>query len=155
MPIATLQRILAEHPFFSGMEDRLLAILEGCAKNVRFEAGHLIFRENEEANQFYLIRTGKVALELFAHSKGALIISTLYEGDILGWSWLSPPYKWKFSARAVEETRAFALDGKCLRVKAEMDHDLGYEILKRFVHIIEDRLQSTRLQLLNIYDYQP
>jgi CRP-like cAMP-binding protein len=150
----TLRRILGEHPFFAGMEDRLLQILEGCARNVRFESGETIFREGEEANEFYLIRNGKVALQLFADRRGALTISTLHEGDILGWSWLSPPYRWKFSARVLEPTRAFALDGKCLREKSENDHDLGYELLKRFVKIVEDRLTATRLQLLNVYELQ-
>ena len=150
----TLQRILAEHPFFSDMEERLLEILVGCAANVRFESGEVIFREGEEADKFYLIRHGRVALQLFADRRGSLTISTLEGGDILGWSWLSPPYRWKFSARAVEATRAISLDGKCLREKSEKDHDLGYELLKRFVHIIEDRLQATRLQLLNVYETQ-
>ena len=148
----TLQRILAEHPFFSDMEERLLEILVGCAANVRFESGEVIFREGEEADKFYLIRHGRVALQLFADRRGSLTISTLEGGDILGWSWLSPPYRWKFSARAMETTRAISLDGKCLREKSEKDHDLGYELLKRFVHIIEDRLQATRLQLLNVYE---
>jgi CRP/FNR family transcriptional regulator, cyclic AMP receptor protein len=152
MAVETLERILAEHPFFAGMEGRLLHILEGCARNVRFESGEMIFREGEEANQFYLIRSGKVALQLFADRQGPLTISTLQDDEILGWSWLSPPYKWKFSARALEPTRAFAMDGRCLRDKSEKDHDLGYEILKRFVGIFENRLQSTRLQLLNVYE---
>ena len=148
----TLQPILAEHPFFHEMEERLLQIMVGCASNVRFENGEVIFREGEEADKFYLIRSGRVALQLFADRRGAITISTLEEGDILGWSWLSPPYRWKFSARAMESTRAISLDGKCLREKSERDHDLGYELLKRFVLIVEDRLQATRLQLLNVYE---
>jgi CRP-like cAMP-binding protein len=79
---------------------------------------------------------------------------TLGAGDILGWSWLFPPYRWKFSARTMEETRALAADGKCLREKAERDHDLGYELLKRFAHVVEERLEATRLQLLNVYQDQ-
>ena len=78
-------------------------------------------------------------------------MATLGEGDILGWSWLMPPYHWQFHARAVEVTRAIALDGKCLRTKCEQNHDLGYELLKRFCHIIERRLEATRLQLLDVY----
>ena len=149
-----LQRILSEHAFFGGMEERLLQILVGCACNVRFDEGEVIFREGEEADKFYLIRNGKVALQLFADRRGPLTISTLEGGDILGWSWLSPPYRWKFTARALETTRAISLDGRCLREKSERDKELGYEVLKRFVRIIEDRLQATRMQLLNVYDYQ-
>jgi len=150
--IETLQPILAEHPFFQGMEESLLEVLVGCACNVRFESGEVIFREGEEADKFYLIRSGKVALQLFADRHGPLTVSTLEEGDILGWSWISSPYRWKFTARALDVTRAIYLNGKCLRDKSEHDNHLGYELLKRFVHVIEDRLQATRMQLLNVYE---
>ena len=148
----TLQNILAEHPFAHGLEERNVALLTGCAANVRLDAGQVIFREGEEANQFYLVREGKLAVELFAAERGALTILTIGPGEVLGWSWLVPPYRWKFDARALEPTRAIALDGKCLRAKAEQDHDLGYELLKRVAHIMEERLQATRLQLLNVYE---
>jgi CRP-like cAMP-binding protein len=149
--IETLQPTLAEHPFFQGMDEGLLQVLAGCACNVRFEGGDIVFREGEEADKCYLIRSGKVALQLFADRHGPLTILTLDEGDILGWSWLSSPYRWKFTARALEVTRAFYLDGRCLREKSERDNHLGYELLKRFVHVIEDRLQATRVQLLDVY----
>jgi CRP/FNR family transcriptional regulator, cyclic AMP receptor protein len=148
----TLQNILAEHPFTQGLEEPHLALLTGCAANVRFEAGRVIFREGEEANQFYLVREGNLAVELYAAERGAITVLTVGAGEVLGWSWLVPPYRWKFDARALEPTRAIALDGKCLRAKAEQDHDLGYELLKRVAHIMEERLQATRLQLLNVYD---
>lgn len=147
----TLERILAEHPFFAGLDARHIQLIVGCATNVRFDAGQFIFREGEEANEFYVIRHGKVALEIFVPGRGPVTIQTLGEGEILGWSWLIPPYHWHFNARAVELTRAIALDGKCLRAKCEDDHDLGYELLKRFAHIVEQRLQATRLQLLDVY----
>jgi CRP-like cAMP-binding protein len=148
----TLQKILAEHPFAQGLEERHAALLTGCAANVHFDARQLIFREGEEANHFYLVREGKLAVELFAAERGAITILTVGAGEVLGWSWLVPPYRWKFDARALEPTRAIALDGKCLRIKAEQDHDLGYELLKRVAHIMEERLQATRLQLLNVYE---
>jgi CRP/FNR family transcriptional regulator, cyclic AMP receptor protein len=148
----TLHEILTEHAFFSGWEPHHVELLTGCASNVRFEAERYIFREGEEAKHFYLIRHGKVALEIFAPGRGPLAIQTLGEGDVLGWSWLFPPYRWQFDARAVELTRALALDGECLRKKAEEDHHLGYELMKRFAHVIEQRLQATRLQLLNLYE---
>ena len=147
----TLERVLVEHPFFQGMKEDHLELLVGCASNVRFNEGEFIFRVGEEANRFYLLRHGKVALEIFSPESGPLTILTLGEGEILGWSWLVPPYRWKFDARAVELTRAIALDGKCLREKSEKDCCLGYELLKRFAHITEQRLEATRLQLLNVY----
>lgn len=147
----TLEPLLGEHPFFKGLDSRFLDLLVGCASNVRFDAGQYIFREGEEANSFYIIRRGHVALEIFAPGRGPLAVQTLGEGEVVGWSWLIPPYHWHSSARAVELTRAFALDAACLRQKCEEDHDLGYELFKRFAPIIVDRLQATRLQLLDLY----
>src|SRR5208282_2942915 len=146
-----LERIIAEHPFFAGLDHRFMTLLVGCASNVRFEAGTYIFRGGGEANEFYLIRAGKVALEMHAPQHKPIIVSTLGEGEILGWSWLLPPYHWKFHARAVGDTRAIALDGKCLRTKCEENHDLGYELVKRFAYIVDQRLEATRLQLLDVY----
>jgi CRP/FNR family transcriptional regulator, cyclic AMP receptor protein len=148
----TLENILAEHPFAKDLDRRYLDLLVGCAANVRFEAGHFVFREGEEAKHFYLIRHGRIALEVFAAPAGEVTIMTLGEGEVLGWSWLFPPYRWKFDARAIEMTRAIALDAQCLRSKCEADHDLGYELLKRFAFMVEQRLDATRLQLLNVYD---
>lgn len=147
----TLERILGQHQFFKDLREEYLQLVTGCASNVRFEPDQLIFREGEEANQFYLIREGRVALQLFSPERGHITIETLGEGDILGWSWLIPPYHWHFDAKALELTRVIALDGKCLRRKCEEDRNLGYELLKRFSHIIEQRLESTRLQLLDLY----
>ena len=149
--VETLERIIAEHPFFADLEEQYLHLLVGCASNVRFEAGKHIFHEGQEATHFYLVRGGRVALEIHAPPRKPIVIETLGEGDILGWSWLVPPYTWKFHARAAEMTRAIALDGKCLRTKCEDNHDLGYELLKRFAHIIERRLEATRFQLLDVY----
>jgi CRP/FNR family cyclic AMP-dependent transcriptional regulator len=148
----SLEPILTAHPFFKGLDQAHINLITGCASNVRFNEGKFIFREGEEAHQFYLIREGRVAVELFTPNRGHITIETLDEGDIVGWSWLIPPYNWHFDAKAIEATRAIALDGKCLRKKCEEDHDLGFEILKRFAHIMEQRLASTRIQLLDLYD---
>jgi CRP/FNR family cyclic AMP-dependent transcriptional regulator len=147
-----LKNLVVEHPFARGLAERYVQLLEGCASNVVFKAGEFIFREGSKADQFYLIRHGKVVLEVYAAERGAIPIMTAGEGEVLGWSWLFPPYRWQFDARAIELTRAIALDGKCLRQKCEEDHELGYELMKRVVQIVEQRLQATRLQLLNIYE---
>ena len=147
----TLERILAEHSFFEGLETEYLKLLVGCASNVRFQAGAYLFREGEEASHFYLIRQGRVAVEIYAPQRPPIVVQTLEGGDILGWSWLIPPYHWRFDARVVEPARAIALDGKCLRSKCEENHDLGYALLKRFAHIVDQRLQATRMQLLDVY----
>jgi CRP-like cAMP-binding protein len=147
----TLERLLAEHPFCQGMEKRHLELLTGCASNVRFDGSQYIFRQGEEANHFYLIRHGKVAIEIHAQERGGIILQTVDEGDVVGWSWLVPPHRWTFDARAVELTRAIALDGECLRKKCEEDHDLGYELFKRFTQVMAERLEAARLQLINIH----
>ena len=147
----TLERIITEHPFFAGLDYGFTQLMVSCASNVRFQAGTYILREGDPANTFYLIRAGRVAVEVLAPPRRPIIVSTLGVGEILGWSWLLPPFQWKFHARAVDETRAIALDGKCLRAKCEENHDLGYEVLKRFAQIVEQRLEATRLQLLDIY----
>ena len=146
-----LKNILAEHPFFKGLNEEYFTLIVGCASNMRVDAGNMIHREGEEANHFYLIRSGKVTLQIMTPNKGPVIIETLHEGDILGWSWLVPPYTWHFDARALDLTRMIALDGKCLRNKCENDHHLGYELLKRFADIMMKQLESTRLQLLDVY----
>ena len=151
MQMKTLEPYMAEHPFLQNLEPQHLNILVGCASNVRFDAGQFILRDGEEANNFYIIRHGKVSLEIFTPDRGPITIQTIGEGEVLGWSWLIPPYHWHYDARALELTRAIALDGKCLRMKCEQDHDLGYELLKRFAHLITQRLEATRIQLLDVY----
>lgn len=151
----TLEPILAKHPFLKGLEPRHLKILVGCASNVRFNAGQFLFHEGKEANEFYMIRGGKVAVQIQGAERGPITVQTIGEGDVLGWSWLIPPYRWRFDAKALELTRAIALDGKCLRTKSEEDHDLGYELLKRFAGIIVERLEAARLQLLDVYKSRP
>jgi CRP/FNR family transcriptional regulator, cyclic AMP receptor protein len=151
METQTLEKIIADHEFFADLESYYTSLLVGCAANVRFEAGQYLWREGQEANQFYLIRHGRVAIELAPPHRKAIVVDTVGEGEILGWSWLLPPYTWRYHARAVETTRAIALDGKCLRTKCEQNHDLGYELLKRFVQVINRRLDSARIQLLDVY----
>jgi signal-transduction protein with cAMP-binding, CBS, and nucleotidyltransferase domain len=147
----TLERIIADHPFFRGLEPEFTNLLVGCAANARFRAGDYIFREGGEANEFYLIRKGKVSLEIFAPQREPIMIETLSEGEILGWSWLIPPYQWKFHGRALQDTIAIVLDGRCLRAKCEQNRDFGYEVFKRFIGIVTQRLESTRFQLLDVY----
>ena len=147
-----LERILSAHPFFAQLGEQYRPLLVGCASNVRFAAGEYIFREGGEADHFYLIREGKVSLEVCSRKHQPIGVHTLSEGDVLGWSWLIPPYRWHFDAHAVEPVRAFALDGKCLRAKCEEDHHLGYALMKQVAQITTHRLHATRLHMLDIYE---
>ena len=147
----TLESVLIKHPFFENLDKPYLELVTGCAKNVKFEAGQFICQHDDEANQFYIIRHGKVALEICPPGKAPVTVQTVSEGEILGWAWLVPPYRWHLDAHAIELTRAIALDGQCLRKKCEEDKNLGYELLKRLLPAIGRSMEATRLQLLDIY----
>lgn len=147
----TLEPILADHPFIKGLKHEHVQLMVGCARNVKFDAGEFVLREGQEANEFYIIRHGQVNLEIHGPKSHAITIHTVREDDVLGWSWLFPPYLWHFDARVIELTRAIALDAKCLRAKCEKDPSLGYELAKRLAHVIEHRLQGATLQLLDLY----
>ena len=146
-----LARILSDHPFFVDLSQEHRQILAGCTKNHRFNAGQFLFHEGEPANDFFLIRHGKIALEIMAPSNAPVVFETLQDGDFVGASWLVPPYRRLFGARAVELTRAISMDAACLREKCEADHHLGYEMMKRFLPILVGRLHATRLQILDAY----
>lgn len=145
------ERILHEHPFFQGMDEAHLVTLVGCASNVRFKPGSQIFRRGDPADAFYILRSGKVAVDVGSPDRGTLTVATLGEGEVIGWSWLFPPYQWHHNARAVEDTLAVTLDGRCLRGKCETEPALGYELMKRFSAMMVERLTAAQLQLLDIY----
>jgi CRP-like cAMP-binding protein len=149
--IETLERTVGEHPFFVGLDPAHLATVVGCASNVKFEAGDFIFRDGDPADHFYVLRQGKVSVEIFAPVRGPIRIDTLEEGDVLGFSWLFPPYRSHFDNRAITFVRALALDGRCLREKCERDPVLGYALLKRFAQVVMQRLEATQLQFLDVY----
>lgn len=146
-----LERILSEHRFFHGLDKDFLELAAGCAKNVRFDAGQFIFHEGEAADQFYLVREGRVALQVSAPGRGAGIFLTIEPGEVFGVNWLVPPYRWVYDAKALEPSRAISMDARCLRNKCEADHNLGYEIMKRLMPVLIERLHETRLQYLDLY----
>ncbi len=147
----TLAEILRDAPLFRGLRSDWVELIAGCGSNVQFEAGELIFREGEPADFFYLVRHGSVALEAHVPSGGQLVIETIDAGDVLGWSWLFPPYRWHFDAHATVAVRATAFDGACLRGKCDADPALGYELTSRFAQTLIERLQWTRLRVLDVY----
>jgi CRP/FNR family transcriptional regulator, cyclic AMP receptor protein len=146
-----LEAILDKQPFLAGLEEQHRRLVVGCAHNRRFDTGAYLLREGAPADEFYLIREGTVALEIAPPDKTPIIIATLGRGDVIGASWLIPPYRWHLDARAVGPVLAIGMDAACLRGKCEQDHDLGYEMMKRFLPIFVKRLHATRLQLLDVY----
>ena len=143
--------LISAHPFFRGLDKSYVSFLAGCATNVHYARGEYIFREGEAADRFLIVRYGLVSLRTNIPGRGDVTIQTVGEDDVLGWSWLFAPYRWNFSAYCLEETRAVSFDGVCLRTKCSEDHDLGYEMMARFAAIMTQRLQATRLQLLDVY----
>jgi CRP/FNR family cyclic AMP-dependent transcriptional regulator len=149
--VRTLEDLIAESPVFAGLEHRHLELIAGCGANEQLPAGAEVFREGRRAERFYLIREGAIALEVSAAGRGALVIETLHAGDVAGWSWLFPPYRWQFDGRVTEPARLVAFDAVCLRGKCDADHELGYQLMRRFAATALERLQATRLQLLDVY----
>ncbi len=152
--IDDLGRIIDEHPFFRGIDAKLRALLVGCAANERVEAGKYLFRQGAPADSFYLVRHGSLAIETHAPGRPVITVESVGEGEIIGWSWLVAPYRWTFDARAVTLLRVLSFDATCLRGKMDADPVLGYEVLRRFVPVMGQRLAATRLQLLDLYGKQ-
>ena len=146
-----IEALLVEHAFFKTMIPAYRSLVAGCGKNVHVKAGELLGRSGQVANQFFAIRVGRVSIELHSPERGPLILQTVEAGDVVGWSWLFPPYRWKFDARALEDVRAISFDGECLRGKCERDPAMGYDFMKRFAQVFMQRLESARLQLLDLY----
>lgn len=147
----TILELIKEHPFFKGFDESEFQFIASCGKRVVFRPLSYIAKESEEANAFYLIIKGHVEVEIHVSPKRHLTLQTLHAGDILGWSWLYPPYTWRFDVSAVDEVLAIALDGKCLRDKCEEDPKFGYKVMKRFARIMTERLHAARMQLIEAY----
>lgn len=154
MNVQGVEKLLAEHPLFQGLDPEYLKLVAGCASNVKFDAGERFAREGAPAERFYLVRYGRVAIEVYAPGKGPITILTVGEGGVVGWSWLFPPYRIYNDARALELTRAIAFDGACLRNKFEHDPRLGYELMKRFSQVVIERLRGAEMQLLDLYGHE-
>lgn len=151
MSIRSIDALLADVPVFAGIRPEDLELIAGCATNVHFAAGEQILRAGGPADVFYVVRSGTVAIELFTARGRAMTIETLHEGDLFGWSSLTPPHVWEFDARAVDTVRAIAFDAACLRGKFDANHELGYQLLTRFAQVMTRRLHATRVRLLDIY----
>lgn len=150
----TLETILASHSFFADLDPELTKTVSGCGKQVRFEKGDHLYRQGDPADIFYVLRHGRVGLELRG-AKGPVLFHTDHEGDILNAAWIVPPYRCSSDARALEPSVAIALDGACLRGKCETDNHLGYELMKRFVPVLIQRLMEARVQALDVYGGAP
>jgi CRP-like cAMP-binding protein len=149
--VKSIPELLHEHAFFDGLPEATLELIAGCAVNVHFAPEEMILATGGDADRFWVLRSGKVALEVAAPGPGPIVIETIGPGEILGVSWMLPPHRWSFDARAMDHTSAVSVDAACLRGKCDADPVLGYELFKRFAALVYTRLQATRLQLLDVY----
>lgn len=147
----TIEQYLHEHPFFDGLDEQTLATVAGCARNVRLREGDLLLRAGFPADTFYAVRHGRVAIEVRGHGSRPVVLESVHDGEIVGWSWLVPPHRAKFDARASVDTSVVAFDAACLRGKCEADPVLGYALLTRVAQVMDRRLQSARVRLLDVY----
>jgi CRP/FNR family transcriptional regulator, cyclic AMP receptor protein len=148
-----IDELLGQAPALEGIGSAHLELIAGCAHNEVFEEGAYLMREGDPADRFYVIRRGRVAMETFIPQRGGLTVETIDDGALLGWSWLVPPYRAHLDVRALTEVHAISFDAACLRGKCEQDPALGYELMKRFVPVIVERLQATRFRLLDVYGH--
>jgi CRP/FNR family cyclic AMP-dependent transcriptional regulator len=142
-----LEQVVA-HPFVAGMSAHHLEMLARYATPKEFDTGEVIFRRGEPAHGFYLVESGRIALEGWVMEHGPIVTDIVHAGEPLGWSWLFPPYRWHFDARAVEPTTAIYFDGDILRRHYDEDVTLAHEISKRICEVMVHRLEATRRKLI-------
>jgi len=143
-----IEKKLAEERFFAGFKAKDLSFLAGCAKTRRLRKDQVLFRYGAPADEFYLLLSGLITLEVAAIEGPPLILQSLGRGAVLGWSWLIPPYKWSFQARAGEETEILAFDGKAILARCEAEPAFGYDVLKRFSTLMSERLNYARSRMM-------
>jgi len=143
---------LNKFPFFKGMKNEHIELLSQHMEKDAFKVNEYIVKEGEPASKFFLILKGRVSIEMLSSEGKPFSIQTLTTGDIVGWSWMIPPYLSQFSVRALEATEMLVMDGELLKKKSEKNHEFGYELLKRLVSIFVQRLQATRQHLIALYN---
>jgi CRP-like cAMP-binding protein len=151
MTAPKLAEFLKRVPVFQGVDEEDLRLLAEGASTVRFEAGRYIYREGESAQQMFVVRSGRVALDVFVPHRGPTTIRRLGPGDLLGWSWMVPPHRSAFDVRALERTCAIAFEGEVMRRRFEDRPKLGYLLMRRLASLVADRLHATRHQLLDLH----
>ncbi len=149
-----LEASLRAHPLFADLGEAMIRQIAACARDRHFDAGQYLFREGGPADEFFLVREGRVGLEAHAPGGAAILFSTLGAGEIIGASWLVPPHRWMFDARASVSTQTICVDAVCLRNQFETDHELGYALMARFLPAFVKRLHATRIQLFDLYGGQ-
>ncbi|OQX11682.1 MAG: hypothetical protein BWK76_18815 [Desulfobulbaceae bacterium A2] len=150
--LETIEQALAGHPFCRGLDDEYRRLLSGCANRWIIAPGNFLYREGEPGHHCHLLCQGSVALEVHLPGRGPLTVETLGAGDVLGWSWLVPPYRARFDARVLETLTVLSIEAACLRHLCERDHEFGFALYQRFLPLVAERLAATRLRLVDMYE---
>lgn len=145
----TIEDYLSTHAFFSGMEDSFVKFLSNSATELRIKEGEVLFQQGKRADKFYLLRNGRISVQVPALMGPALEIQALDKDQILGWSWLIPPYRWNFLARALEDSNLLEFDGSAILARCEEDPNFGYELFKRFATLMSERLDAARQKMMD------
>jgi CRP/FNR family transcriptional regulator, cyclic AMP receptor protein len=153
--VESLEPIVQQIELFRDLDPQHIRALAGCGRNVHYDAGTFAGRAGDKADHFWVIRQGRMALELMVPGRGSITVATMSDGDVVGFSWLLPPYQLRFDVFALTSTRALLFDGRCLRGKCASDRALGHELLKRFSGVLAARIDAMSLQLLDIYGEHP
>lgn len=151
--VESMSQLLGAHPLFSGLPTEAVGTVVGCARTATFGAGQLVVAAGADATTLYLVRHGIVAIEVHAPGRGGLVVQTLGPGQVVGWSGLVPPFRWTFDARAVTAVGALAIDGPCLRQRADAQPAFGYALLRRISAMLLEQLHATLIQLLDLYGH--
>ncbi len=145
----SIEDYLPTHAFFSGLDDSFMKFLSNSATELKIKKGDVLFQQGEGADKFYLLRNGQISVQVPALMGPTLEIQTLGEDQMLGWSWLIPPYRWNFQARAAEDSNLLEFDGSAILARCEEDPKFGYELLKRFARLMSERLDAARQKMMD------
>jgi CRP/FNR family cyclic AMP-dependent transcriptional regulator len=135
--------------FLQGLSERHHLLLASGARPHTAHLGDYLAREGEPARRFYLIQSGHVAIDAHHAQRGVVRLQTLGPGEVVGWSWIVPPYRWRFDVRAVDEVQTLFFDAEWLREQCDQDHKLAYHVLRQLLLVMASRLAATRLQALD------
>lgn len=144
-----IEDFLSNHPFFSAMDDNFLKFLAESASELSIKKGDVLFRQGKPADTFYLLREGRISIQVPALVGPSLEIQHLGDNQLLGWSWLIPPYRWNFMARAEEDSTLLEFDGKAILARCEEDPKFGYELFKGFASLMSERLDAARQSMMD------
>ncbi len=148
MSTSSMASLLVEQGFFASVPENVAATIGELTSERKAGIDELLFRQGDRADRFYLVKSGLVAVELYAPGRDPIVVEQVYDGDVVGWSWLVAPYRWGFDARAVEPSSLIDIDAAALRERFASDPILGYEVMKRFIPVMARRLSSARERLV-------